>query len=340
LRRNREAESNFNREKQMAARLEGKVAIVTGAGRGIGRGEALLLASEGARVVVNDLGGSPAGEGKDTSPADDVVAEIKKLGSDAVANYDNVASMEGGERMVKQALDTWGRLDILVNNAGILRDRMVFNMSEEEWDAVIAVHLKGHFTVTKHASLVFRQQRSGRIVNTSSESGLGNMGQANYSAAKEGITGLTRTLALDLGRYGVTANAIRPRAGTRLTLTPELRAAMERARAATGSRPAGASGGGGDASQSGAQDAISQMDSLKPELVAPLVVFLCTDKAANVNGRDFIVGGNEISLMSLPQKERSIFREGGWTLEALERVFAQTIGAGLKNPMPPQPPKE
>ena len=314
----------------MAGRLEGKVAIVTGAGRGIGRGEALLLAQEGARVVVNDLGGNPGGEGTDTSPADEVVAEIKKLGSDAVANYDNVASMEGGERMVKQALDTFGRLDILINNAGILRDRMIFNMSEEEWDAVIAVHLKGHFTATKYASLVFRQQRSGRIVNTSSESGLGNMGQANYSAAKEGITGLTRTLALDLGRYGVTANAIRPRAGTRLTLTPELRAAMERARAVTAA-------GGGEPTSSG--DAISQMDSLKPELVAPLVVYLCTDRAANINGRDFIVGGSEISLMSMPDKERTIYREGGWTLDTLDRVFPNTLGAGVKNPMPPQAPK-
>ena len=314
----------------MAGRLEGKVAIVTGAGRGIGRGEALLLAQEGARVVVNDLGGNPGGEGTDTSPADEVVAEIKKLGSDAVANYDNVASMEGGERMVKQALDTFGRLDILINNAGILRDRMIFNMSEEEWDAVIAVHLKGHFTATKYASLVFRQQRSGRIVNTSSESGLGNMGQANYSAAKEGITGLTRTLALDLGRYGVTANAIRPRAGTRLTLTPELRAAMERARAVTAA-------GGGEPTSSG--DAISQMDALKPELVAPLVVYLCTDRAANINGRDFIVGGSEISLMSMPDKERTIYREGGWTLDTLDRVFPNTLGAGVKNPMPPQAPK-
>jgi hypothetical protein len=314
----------------MAGRLEGKVAIVTGAGRGIGRGEALLLAQEGVRVVINDLGGSSAGEGKDTSPADEVVAEIKKMGGDAVANYDNVASMEGGERMVKTALDTFGRLDILVNNAGILRDRMIFNMAEEEWDAVIAVHLKGHFTATKHAALVFRQQRSGRIVNTSSESGLGNMGQGNYSAAKEGIVGLTRTLALDLGRYGVTANAIRPRAGTRLTLTPELRAAMERARAA-----AAASGGAGTS----AGDAISQMDELKPELVAPLVVFLCTDKAANINGRDFIVGGNEVSLMSLPEKARTIYREGGWTLDALDRVFPGTIGAGVKNPMPTQEAK-
>ena len=231
--------------KTMAGRLEGKVAIVTGAGRGIGRGEALLLASQGCRVVVNDLGGSTAGEGKDTSPADDVVAEIKRLGGDAAANYDNVASMDGGERMVKQALDTFGRLDILVNNAGILRDRMIFNMSEEEWDIVVAVHMKGHFTATKHAALVFRQQRSGRIICTGSESGLGNMGQGNYAAAKEGIIGLTRTLALDLGRYGVTANAIRPRAGTRLTLTPELRAAMERARAVT------AAGGGEQAASAG-----------------------------------------------------------------------------------------
>jgi len=317
----------------MAGRLEGHVAIVTGAGRGIGRGEALLLAQEGCRVVVNDLGGSSAGEGADRSPADEVVAEIKKLGSDAVANYDNVASMEGGERMVKQALDTWGRLDILVNNAGILRDRMVFNMAEDEWDAVIAVHLKGHFTVTKHASLVFRQQRSGRIVNTSSESGLGNMGQANYSAAKEGIVGLTRTLALDLGRYGVTANAIRPRAGTRLTLTPELREAMERARAAT---RAGATA----PAESSAQSAISMMDELKPEMIAPLVVYLCTDKAANINGRDFIVGGNEVTLMSLPSRERTIYREGGWTLDALDRIFPSTLGAGVKNPMPPQPPKD
>lgn len=315
----------------MAGRLEGKVAIVTGSGRGIGRGEALLLAKEGCRVIVNDIGGSTAGEGSDTTPADEVVAEIKKMGSDAIANYDSVTSMEGGERMVKAALDKWGRLDILVNNAGILRDRMLFNMAEEEWDAVIAVHLKGHFTVTKHAALVFRQQRSGRIVNTSSESGLGNMGQANYSAAKEGIVGLTRTAALDLGRYGVTANAIRPRAGTRMTISPELREAMERARSAAAGQARGGPSG---------EDPLAQLEALKPELVAPLVVYLCTDAAANVNGRDFIVGGNEISLVSLPGRERSIFREGGWDLDSLERIFPATLGAGLRNPMPPAPPKE
>ena len=315
----------------MAGRLEGKVAIVTGAGRGIGRGEALLLAEEGAKVVVNDLGGSEAGEGADARPADEVVAEIAAAGGEAVANYDSVATMEGGEGIVQTAIDAFGRLDILINNAGILRDRMVFNMTEAEWDSVIDVHLKGHFTTTKFASLVFRQQRSGRIVNTSSESGLGNMGQANYAAAKEGIVGLTRTCALDLGRYGVTVNAIRPRAGTRLTLSPELREAMQRARA---SRQGGDSGG----SETGAEGAVSQMNALAPEMVAPLVVYLCTDSAANVNGRDFVVGGDEVSLMTMPTKQATIHREGGWDLASLERVFPRVIGAEVTNPAPAQPP--
>lgn len=312
----------------MAGRLEGKVAIVTGAGRGIGRGEAMLLAREGARVVVNDLGGGPAGGGADESPADAVVAEIRDAGGEAVPNYDSVATMEGGERIVRTALDAFGGLDILVNNAGILRDRMVFNMTEQEWDSVIDVHLKGHFSTTKHAGLVFRQQRSGRIVNTSSESGLGNMGQANYAAAKEGIVGMTRTCALDLGRYGATVNAIRPRAGTRLTLSPEMEEARARRQAARVER------GEADAAQ-----AASPADALDPDLVAPLVVYLCTDAAADVNGRDFLVGGDEISLMSMPARERTIQREGGWTLDALERVFPRTLGEGLVNPATPSTPK-
>ncbi len=312
----------------MAGRLEGKVAIVTGAGRGIGRGEALLLAEEGCRVVVNDFGGGTDGAGGDSTPAEEVVSEIQKLGGEAVSNYGNVASLADGEALVKQALDTFGRLDILVNNAGILRDRMIFNMSEDEWDDVIAVHLKGHFTATKFASIVFRQQRSGRIVNTSSESGLGNMGQANYAAAKEGIVGMTRSLALDLGRYGVTANAIRPRAATRLTLSPEMEAARAR-RVETGRAPTGVS----------ADPAVARIATLAPEKVAPLVVFLCTDAAANVNGRDFVVGGDEVTLMSLPARERTIYREGGWDMESLEKVFPGTIGRDLVNPRPPEAPK-
>ncbi|HZU77649.1 MAG TPA: SDR family NAD(P)-dependent oxidoreductase, partial [Dehalococcoidia bacterium] len=274
---------------------------------------------------VNDLGGSTSGEGASRSPADNVVAEIKAAGGQAAASYDNVAEMQGGENMVKLALDTFGRLDILVNNAGILRDRMVFNMTEAEWDAVIAVHLKGHFTVTRAASVIFRQQRSGRIINTSSEAGLGNMGQANYSAAKEGITGLTRTLARDLGRYGVTANAIRPRAATRMTMSEEMRVAAERSRqaaAAQGRAPARADN----------QDLLTGLAAMPPEAVAPMVAYLATDEAAYINGRDFIVGGAQISLMSIPEPVRTIFAPNGrWTLDELMTVVPQTLGQGLRN---------
>ncbi|HZQ36733.1 MAG TPA: SDR family NAD(P)-dependent oxidoreductase [Dehalococcoidia bacterium] len=305
----------------MGNRLAGKVAIVTGGGRGIGRGEALLLAQEGAAVVVNDLGGAPDGSGASSSPADEMVEEIRKAGGKAVANYDSVATMEGGERIVKTALDSFGRLDILVNNAGILRDRMVFNMSEEEWDLVIAVHLKGHFSTIKPAGVIFRQQRSGRIVNTGSSSGLGNMGQANYAAAKEGIVGLTRTVARDLGRYGVTCNAIRPGAATRLTLSPEMEEAARRA-AAAGIRR----GGGG-------------MPAMPPEAVAPLVVYLCTDAAQNVNGRDFAVMGRQIGLYTIPSVEKAIFAPGEiWTLDELDEIFPRTIGAGLRNEFGPREP--
>src|SRR5579884_4534620 len=240
----------------MGNRLEGKVAVITGAGRGIGRGIALLMAEEGASVVVNDYGVAVDGTQPSSGPAQEVVDEIKKKGGEAVANAGDVSKAADGEAMIKQALDTFGRLDILINVAGILRDRMVFNMTEEEWDAVIAVHLKGHFSTIKPASQIFRQQRSGRIVNTGSSSGLGNMGQANYAAAKEGIVGLTRTVARDIGRYGATCNAIRPGAATRLTLSPEMEEARRRAEAAGVRR-----GGGG-------------MPSMPPEAIAPLVVYL------------------------------------------------------------------
>ena len=308
----------------MGNRLEGKVAIVTGAGRGIGRGEALLLAEEGAKVVVNDLGGSVGGEGEDQRPAEQVAEEIRAAGGEAVANFDSVATMEGGENIVKTAVEAFGGLDILINNAGILRDRMVFNMTEEEWDLVLDVHLKGHFATTKYAGIIFRQQRSGRIVNTGSSSGLGNMGQANYAAAKEGIDGLTRTCALDLGRYGVTVNAIRPAAGTRLTLSPEMEEARQRRLAARGEEA--------EETEQTPADAEARLDAMRPELIAPLVVYLCTDAAQNVNGRDFSVGGNEVALMTKVTREIAIIREGGWDLDALDRVFPNAIGRFVENP--------
>ena len=307
----------------MGDRLKGKVAVVTGAGRGIGRGEALLLAQEGAKVVVNDLGGAADGTGADKSPADEVVAEIKKAGGEAVANYDTVVTMDGGERIIKTAIDTFGKIDILVNNAGVLRDRMVFNMTEEEWDTVINVHLKGHFTTTKFACIAMRQQRSGRIVNTASASGLGNMGQANYSAAKEGIVGFTRTVARDMGRYGLTCNAIRPGAATRMTMTPELMAAWEKRKTTLGDSglPSGD---------------MPDLAAMAPEAVAPIVVFLCTDEAANINGCTFDTHGGDIGLYSEPTVIKSIHKDGIWTLDELCKLIPNTLAQGLVNPSPPK----
>jgi 3-oxoacyl-[acyl-carrier protein] reductase len=301
-------------------RLEGKVAIVTGGGRGIGRGEALALAREGARVIINDFGGSAAGTGGEKGPADQVVAEIKALGSDAAANYDNVADFESGNRMVQQAMDTFGRLDIVINNAGILRDKMIFNMSEEEWDIVLAVHLKGHFNLSKHASVVFRQQRSGVFVHTASESGLGNRGQGNYAAAKEGIVGLSRTIARDMGGYGVRSNAIRPRAGTRLVISDEMRAAASR----------------GGAAGMGMAGLEAFEKANPPDGVGPFVVWLCTDAASNVNGRDFLVSGSVIGLYSLPEIVKQVANTSGniWTLDELDKLIPEQVTGDLKNMWP------
>ena len=305
----------------MGKRLEGKVAIVTGGGRGIGRGEALALASEGARVVVNDFGGSAAGTGGEKGPADEVVAELKAMGSDGVANYDNVADFEAGNRMVQQALDTFGRLDIVINNAGILRDKMIFNLTEEEWDIVLAVHLKGHYNLSKHASVVFRQQRSGVFVHTASESGLGNRGQANYAAAKEGIIGLSRTIARDMGGYGVRSNAIRPRAGTRLVISDEMREAAQR---------------GGAAGMQGFQALEAFGKANPPEAIGPFVAWLCTDAASNVNGRDFMVSGPLIGLYSLPEIVKKATAEPGhlWSIDELDNVIPANVTGDLTNQWP------
>jgi NAD(P)-dependent dehydrogenase (short-subunit alcohol dehydrogenase family) len=204
--------------------LDGRVAIITGAGRGIGREHALLFAAEGAKVVVNDLGGGLDGSDQVASPAEEVVAEIKAMGGEAVANHDNVADWEGGRRLIQTALDTFGELHVLVNNAGILRDRVLVNLSEDDWDAVIKVHLKGHFVPSRHAATYWRERAKAgdpvkaSIINTSSTSGLlGNIGQSNYGAAKAGIAAFTVIIAEELGRYGVRANAIAPAARTRMT---------------------------------------------------------------------------------------------------------------------------
>ncbi|MGE0058913.1 MAG: SDR family NAD(P)-dependent oxidoreductase [Dehalococcoidia bacterium] len=303
--------------------LEGKVAVVTGSGRGIGRGIALLMAAEGARVVVNDPGVSLDGSGTDNGPAAEVVAEIEKAGGTAVANFDSVATLVGGENMIKQALDTWGKLDIVVNVAGILRDRMIFNMSPEEWQAVLDVHLKGHFNTIKPASILMRQQRSGRIINFTSTTGLvGNAGQANYGAAKAGISGLTRVIAKDLGRYGVTCNAIAPGAATRMTQSVSDQARELRSRAGIQA--------GGSATLPG----VAQM-SRDPEMVAPMAVFLASDFAWNINGQIFNVAGGTVSLANHPLPLRGIYKPGMWTLDELDEMVPTRLMVGTTNPAPP-----
>src|SRR5262245_29695746 len=250
-------------------RLDGKVAIVTGAGRGIGREHALALARAGARVLVNDLGASLAGEGADATPAQQVVAEIEAAGGEADANGENVADFAGAARLVEHAVASFGRLDILVNKAGILRVRMLVTMEEGEWDAVIEVHLKGHFAPTHHAAAYWRERSKageegrGRVINTSSPSGVfGNVGQANYGAAKAGIAGLTLIAAQELGRYGVTVNCLAPNARTRMT-----------------------------ESAFGALPATEGFDPIDPANNSPIVVALCADEAQHITGQVFFVYG-------------------------------------------------
>jgi NAD(P)-dependent dehydrogenase (short-subunit alcohol dehydrogenase family) len=317
----------------MGDRLKGKVAVVTGSGRGIGRGIALALVEEGAKVVVNDLGGAVDGSGGSASPADEVVAEIKAKGGEAVANYESVTTVEGGENIIKTAVDTYGKIDILVNNAGILRDRMIFNMAPEEWDAVMKVHLYGVFNCTKPASILMRQQRSGRIISMSSSTGLrGNSGQANYGAAKAGIAGFTRVVARDLGRYGITVNTISPGGATRMTLSEEVLAARQ-IRADKGldtGRPATSDDDGDSALRN-------------PELVAPMVVYLATDAAAYINGCCFSSSGGTIALHAEPLAIKSIHsirKDGLFTQDELERIIPMTVAADVVNPSPPTPPAE
>ena len=307
----------------MGAMLAGKVAAVTGAGRGIGRGVALALAAAGAKVVVNDFGVDVHGEAPTTGPAFDVVAEIKHAGGDAVANSDSVASWSGAENIVNTAVRQFGRIDIVVTCAGILRDRMVFNMSEDDWDSVLAVHLKGTFNCVRHAAPIMREQRAGRLITFTSGSGLfGNPGQANYGSAKAAISGLTKVVARDLGKYGVTCNAISPVAATRMTITPEVIKAREIRKQQGIIRE---------------EKALAQLEDLKPEDVAPMVVFLASDYAANVNGQFFLCAGGSISLVSHPRAIKTIYKpEGRWTLDELDELLPLTLGEGLVNPAPPR----
>lgn len=287
-------------------RLDGRVAVVTGGGRGIGRGEALALAQEGAAVVVNDLGGTWLGDGQDDRPAAEVCEEINALGGTATPNFDDISSGAGAQSLIDQAVSSYGRLDILINNAGFLRDAMIFSADPEEWQSVLKVHVVGHFLTTRAASSHWREEsKAGRdahraIVNTTSESGLfGNAAQSNYDAAKLGIVSMTVATSKELKKYGVTANAIAPRARTRLTSTTF-----------EGSNREGEFGTVG-----------AGFDAMDPENIAPFVTFLCTDDASDITGQTFIVYGGIVAHVRLPHLSDFIMKEGRWTVDeiALQR---------------------
>jgi NAD(P)-dependent dehydrogenase (short-subunit alcohol dehydrogenase family) len=276
--------------------LDGKVAVVTGGGTGIGRAVALGLAAAGARVVVNDYGVSVDGRDPSSEPADQVVAEIRARGGQAVASPESVATMAGGQSVIDLALREFGDLHALVCCAGVLRERMIFNMTEEEWDVVVAVHLKGHFAVMRPATAHMRQKKAGSIVTFTSTAGLeGSPGQPNYSAAKEGIVGLTRSTALAMARYGVRCNAIAPTADTRMTQ----RVPAERRARAT---------------------------ATPPEAIAPVVTYLVSDRAAHITGQVVGVRGEEVTLYSHPAPLRTATRAGPWTAEALAETWDRTLG--------------
>ncbi|MFC9438436.1 SDR family oxidoreductase [Nocardia sp. NPDC057030] len=291
----------------------GRVVIVTGAGRGIGRAHALAFAAAGAKVVVNDLGSALDGAATGETPAEQVVAEIEALGGSAVANGDDVADWQGGQRLIRQAVDTFGGLDVLVNNAGFVRDRMLVNLGEDEWDAVIRVHLKGHFVTMRHAIEYWRgESKAGRpvdarIINTSSGAGLqGSVGQGNYGAAKAGIAGLTLTASAEFGRYGVTVNSIAPAARTRMT---------ETVFADTMAPP---------------EDGF---DAMAPENISPLVVWLGSTQSAAVTGRMFEVEGGKVALADGWRHGVAVDRGARWSPAELGPVVADLIAKG----MPPEP---
>jgi NAD(P)-dependent dehydrogenase (short-subunit alcohol dehydrogenase family) len=294
--------------------LDGKAAVVTGGGTGIGRAVALDLARAGAAIVVNDYGVGVDGRDPSSAPANEVVELIRKGGGRAVASPESVATMAGGKAVIDLALKEFGDLHVLVCCAGILRERMIFNMTEEEWDAVIAVHLKGHFSTMRHATAHMREKKTGSIVTFTSAAGLeGSPGQPNYSAAKEGIVGLTRSVALAMAKYGVRCNAISPTADTRMTQRlPEGR------RGAATATP--------------------------PEAIAPVVTFLASDRAAHITGQVVAVRGNEVSVYQQPAPLRTLAGAAPWTAESLSEVWDRTLGQdrlrrldAMNIPWPPKP---
>ena len=302
------------------------MAIVTGGGGGIGRGVCRLLAEEGASVVVNDVGGAVDGTGTSTGPADELVSEIKENGGVAVSNYDTIATMEGAGKLVQAAIDNFGRVDILMHVAGILRDRMVFNMTEEEWDAVLSVHLYGAFNTVKQVVPHLIEQRSGRIIIFSSGSGLGNSGQTNYAAAKEGQVGFVRSLSRELAPFNITVNAVYPGGDTRMTGSIPDSALEIRAQRGISSRRT--------------VPTKELWEPRHPDRNAPKAVYLCTDAAENITGEVIGTSGPPMTLYTPRHVSRVIHSDTAWTLDQLEVMMPNAITDGIPNPAPAVQPEE
>tara|TARA_B100000945_G_scaffold66898_2_gene50236 strand:+ start:17681 stop:18604 length:924 start_codon:yes stop_codon:yes gene_type:complete len=306
----------------MGNRLENKVAVVTGAGRGIGRAISKLLSEEGAKVIVNDKGSEVDGSGSSKDPADSVVEEINKSGGESVANYLDVSEMSGGEGLIQSAVDNFGQIDILVNSAGSRIDRMIYQMTPQDFDKVVKNNSKSVFTTTKYAAILFRQQKSGRIVNLTSDSGLGDVARSNFAAASEGIIGVTRTTAKDLGKYGITANAISPIAKTRLFAglveeynIPEVFSPTRDERAGIGPSPE-------------IQEWHGDNEIDDPENVAPLAVYLCTYASPNINGYVLGARGGSYYVYSNPEIETVVNKWGNFNMDEMDVLFPKIIGTG------------
>ncbi len=315
----------------MGNRLDGRVVIVTGAGRGIGAEVAKWMGADGASVVVNDLGGSLDGTGSAEAPAEVTAQAIRDAGGTAVANFDSVAEYETAGRIVQTAIDNYGRVDAICHVAGILRDRMVFNMTEAEWDAVLQVHLYGAFNMVRHAVPHMIDQQYGRIVLFSSGSGLGASGQANYAAAKEGMVGFARSLAKDLAPHGITVNAVYPGGATRMTESIPESTTQLRQQQRTQAAP--------QQTQSQGPPIQGPPEARDPANNAPKAVYLCTEAAGNITGQVVGVSGWQATLYSPRHVTRSIHKNGRWTLDELDDLIPISIGADLVNPVPPQAPR-
>lgn len=310
----------------MGNRLKGKNAVVTGGAGGLGKPICMALAAEGARVVVCDVGASRDGSGALAGPSDAVVAEIKKRGGEAISSYESVVDFKAAEKVIKTCIDTFGRIDILVNAHGNLRDKMIWNMTEEDWDSVMNIHLKGTFNTCRHACAVMREQRSGRIINVTSDAWRGATGHVNYGAMKGGVVSLTYSIAREMGRYGVTANCFAPIAATRMTLSEEVKAGMKKRL---------------DSGLITKEYYESFVNMPGPEFVPPIIVYLATDEAKDINGQIFHIERGRVGIYSHPMEVKQLFNDGHiWSIDELVELVPRTLLVGYVNPAPEEPAKE